>query len=210
MRYHRLFIALIIACSLCSTASSQNIDADLMRAINTNRNKSLDGFFTFISNTECPVGIGAPVITLGAGFIAKDKQLQRKGWENLVSFTLASISSTQLKKWVNRGRPATKYDFVDPYKNVSKYSFPSGHTTLAFSTATTLSLNFKKWYVVVPAYLWAGAMGYSRVHLGVHYPSDVLAGAVLGTGTAWLSHKAFQWFQKKPKKVKPAPFSPNL
>ena len=176
-----------------------------MRAFNTNRNKSLDGTFIFITNTECPFALGAPLVTLGAGFISKDKQLQRKGWENLVSLTVAYVSSSQLKKIFDRQRPATKYSFIDPYKNVTENSFPSGHTTLAFATATTLSLNFKKWYVVVPAYLWAGAMGYSRMHLGVHYPSDVLAGAALGTASAWLTHKAFQWLQKKPKKLNPVP-----
>ena len=200
-----LLLVAITSLLLCNTASAQTIDADMMRAINANRNKSLDGSFIFITNTECPISIGAPVLTLGAGFITKDKALQRKGWENLASLTVAYVTSTQLKKIFDRQRPSTKYSFIDPYKNVTEHSFPSGHTTLAFSTATTLSLNFKKWYVVVPAYLWAGAMGYSRIHLGVHYPSDVLAGAVLGTGTAWLTHKAFQWFQKKPKQLKPLP-----
>ena len=208
MKPRHLSAFLLVALSsliLSLAASAQNFDADLMRAINTNRNKSLDGTFIFITDTEVPMSLGAPLITLGAGFITKDKLLQRKGWENLVSLTVAYVSSTQLKKIFDRQRPGTKYSFIDPYKNVTENSFPSGHTTLAFSTATTLSLNFKKWYVVVPAYLWAGAMGYSRMHLGVHYPSDVLAGAVLGTGSAWISHKAFQWFQKKPKKLKPVP-----
>jgi membrane-associated phospholipid phosphatase len=193
--------SLLFACA----ASAQNFDADIMRAVNANRNQSLDGAFIFITDTEIPICLGAPIATLSAGFISKDKKLQRKGWENLVSLTVAYVSSTQLKKIFDRQRPGTKYSFIDPYKNVTEHSFPSGHTTLAFSTATSLSLNFKKWYVVVPAYLWAGAMGYSRMHLGVHYPSDVLAGALLGTGSAWLSHKAFQWMQKKPKKLKPIP-----
>ncbi len=200
-----LFACMASSLLFCCAVTAQTIDADLMRAINTNRNKSLDETFIFITNTECPISIGAPLATLGAGFITKDKELQRKGWKNLASLTIAYVSSAQLKKIFDRQRPAAKYSFIDPYKNVTQHSFPSGHTTLAFSTATTLSLNFKKWYVVVPAYLWAGAMGYSRMHLGVHYPSDVLAGAVLGTGSAWLSHKAFQWFQKKPKKLKPIP-----
>lgn len=77
---------------------------------------------------------------------------------------------------------------------------PSGHTSTAFATATSLSLAYPKWYVVAPSFVWAGAIGYSRMHLGVHYPSDVLAGAIVGSGSAYLTYKANQWINKKRKK----------
>ncbi len=201
-----LFILLVFLLNTV-TAISQNIDADLLKSLNTHRNKSLDKAFIFVSDTELPISFGAPSITLGTGFITRDKLLQRTGWENFGSFVIGYAFTYSLKRVVDRDRPATKYSFVDAYKNVSKHSFPSGHTSIAFSTATSLSINFKKWYVVVPAYLWAGAMGYSRIHLGVHYPSDVLAGAIIGSGSAWLSHKASNWLQKKKKKAKPLAFT---
>ncbi len=162
-----------------------------------------DKVFIFVTDTELPISIGAPLITLGAGFITKDKVLQRKGWENFGSLAIGYAFTYSLKRIVDRDRPVTKYSFVDAYKTSTKNSFPSGHTSVAFSTATSLSINFKKWYVAVPAYLWAGAMGYSRLHLGVHYPSDVLAGAIIGSGSAWLSHKANKWLQKKKNRSKP-------
>ncbi|MGB8358080.1 MAG: phosphatase PAP2 family protein, partial [Bacteroidales bacterium] len=49
-------------------------------------------------------------------------------------------------------------------------------------------LDYPKWYVIVPSYAYAGTVAYSRMHLGVHYPSDVLAGALIGSGCAVLSH----------------------
>ena len=66
----------------------------------------------------------------------------------------------------------------------------------------SLSLIYPKWYVIAPAFTWAGLVGYSRVYLGVHYTSDVLAGAVLGSGSAYLSHYLNKklWEKKKPKK----------
>jgi len=59
-----------------------------------------------------------------------------------------------------------------------KYSFPSGHTTVAVMVACLVGMNFSLLWV--PLLLWAAIVGLSRVALGVHYPADVIAGAVLG------------------------------
>ena len=61
----------------------------------------------------------------------------------------------------------------DPYS-----SFPSGHTAAAFTTAAILSYYFKKW--IVPAFAAAVCAGLARIYLLVHYPSDVVAGAIIG------------------------------
>jgi undecaprenyl-diphosphatase len=66
-----------------------------------------------------------------------------------------------------------------------EYSFPSGHTSSSFSAVTALSRAYPKWYVIAPSFLWAASVGYSRMYLGVHYPTDVTAGAVLGVGTSF-------------------------
>ena len=63
-----------------------------------------------------------------------------------------------------------------------QFSFPSGHTAGAFLMAGLLSTAFPMMFI--PSYLWAAAVGFSRIYLGVHFPSDVLAGAVLGIMSA--------------------------
>ena len=93
-----------------------------------------------------------------------------------------------IKLVVNRERPGDKYpDVIHPYTVVHGHSFPSGHTTSGFLSAATLSFQYRKAYVSIPAYLWATSVGFSRMRLGEHFPTDVLGGMITGTGGAWLS-----------------------
>ena len=77
---------------------------------------------------------------------------------------------------------------IFPYHVIHGKSFPSGHTSIAFSAAASLSIQLKKWYATLAAYLCATSVGYSKIYLGEHYPSDVLAGAAVGLGSAYLAH----------------------
>lgn len=128
------------------------------------------------------------------GYFRKDEVMLRNSYKSAISFGLALVTATGLKYLVNRTRPYTEYpnEITLRVKAPGPFSFPSGHTTSAFATATALSLSYKKWYVAVPSYAYAGLVGYSRLRLGVHYPSDVLAGALIGTGAGLLT-----WFIDK-------------
>lgn len=186
-------ILLFISLLLSITTYSQNIDIDLLRNINHHRNEHLDGAFSTISQTARPFSITAPVMVYGIGMIKKDKTLKEKGLMMGASFIVATGISTTLKYAINRPRPYDTYPDIKKVSVGGSPSFPSGHTSDAFSNATSLSLAFPKWYVIVPSYTYATAVGYSRMHLGVHYPSDVVAGAIIGTGSAFLSYKAQKW-----------------
>ena len=182
--------------------SAQNWDIDLLKEINLERNKSLDPSFKFITNSVSPMSIGAPIAVLGIGIIQKDSSLKSKGIFMVEAFCVNAFTTTALKLAFKRDRPFVTYPYLDKQAEAGSYSFPSGHTTTAFATATTLAINYRKWYVIVPAYAWAGAIGYSRMRLGVHYPSDVLAGAVTGAAGAWLSYKIQKkWQQRMQRKA---------
>ena len=95
-----------------------------------------------------------------------------------------ALLNLAIKQIFKRRRPFAVHVTLTSVYRPDGYSFPSGHTSLSFATATALSRAYPKWYVIVPAFLWAGSVGYSRMYMGVHNPSDVLTGSVLGIGTA--------------------------
>jgi membrane-associated phospholipid phosphatase len=194
MRKITSFILLLLVSANCF---SQNADIDLLKEINLNRNKSLDPTFRFITNTATPLSIALPVVIFSVGLIKKDSTLKNKGIYIGETFLVAAFISTALKYSVNRDRPFVTYPFIEKATSGGSPSFPSGHTSAAFATATSLSIAFPKWYVIAPSFLWAGAVGYSRMDLGVHYPSDVLAGAIVGSGSALLSYELNKWINKK-------------
>lgn len=195
MRMKRILIFVLLLQSL--TIYSQNIDIRLLRHINIDRNEHLDGTFKLITNSVGPVSIGAPLIVFGTGLIEKDKTLQQKGMMMGASFVVASFFSISMKYAINRPRPFETYPDIQKMTSGGSPSFPSGHTSDAFSTATSLSLAFPKWYVIAPSFVYASAVGYSRMDLGVHYPSDVLAGAIVGAGSAFLCYKLQKWINHK-------------
>lgn len=185
-----------------SNASAQNFDINLLKSINGHQSNFQDNYFKFTSNSVTYVNIAAPLGVLTAGFIKHDKQLQRDAVFMAGGFILSTIVTHSLKSIIKRDRPFITYSYIDKRDSGGGYSFPSGHTSAAFCTATSLSLLFPKWYVIAPAYIWAASVGYGRMYEGVHYPTDVVAGAIVGVGSAWLSYKAEKWYLKKYNKNK--------
>jgi undecaprenyl-diphosphatase len=98
----------------------------------------------------------------------------------IVAVALADVTATGLKGLFDRPRPPLRYPNQDPLVAVpDTASFPSGHAATSFAGATILAFAFPR---VAPLfYILASAVGFSRVYLGVHYPLDIVGGAVLGT-----------------------------
>ena len=106
------------------------------------------------------------------------------------------IGNITLKPLVARVRP---YDF-DPsivllIPKESEFSFPSGHTLASFGAAFGLFFCNKKWGTA--AIVLAVLVGFSRLYLMVHYPLDVICGALLGTAFAYLAYKISSYIVEK-------------
>jgi len=189
-------IITVVILLLSSRLYAQNWDVNTLNSMNPSNPSSTVWQKTTAS--VYPVSAGIPAGILLAGYISHNKLAQQKGWKIVGALAVNTVISQGLKYAINRERPYEKYpSIINPYdKNEQGKSFPSGHTSTAFSLAASMSIEYKKWYVVVPAYTYAAAVGYSRLYLGEHYPTDVLAGAAVGIGSAylsnWLQHKFFK------------------
>ena len=102
----------------------------------------------------------------------------------LTGFLIERTAYYIIKKSIKRPRPP---EAIAGFKSVvvasDEFSFPSGHTSAAFFFCTflCLALSMSFW----PLYLWAMLVGASRVFLGVHFPTDILMGAILGSSVAF-------------------------
>ena len=104
----------------------------------------------------------------------------------LLAFLIERPVYFVLKNSLKRNRPeAALANFRSIITPSDQFSFPSGHTSAAFMMATLLGLYFPP--LIIPLYCWATGVGCSRVVLGVHFPSDILVGALLGISTALFS-----------------------
>ena len=185
-----------------TTSYSQNADIDLLREINLNRNQLLDGTMKFLSDTDAYISLGTPAVIYTIGLLEKDPNIKKQAIYIGKTIMVSTFITIATKYTIKRERPFVTYPFLDKQSDGGNYTFPSGHTSVAFATATALSIAKPKLYIIAPSFMWAGAVGYSRMHLGVHYPSDVLAGAIVGSGSAYLTYKINKWINKKLEKNK--------
>lgn len=184
-------------------AFSQNADINLLTNINKIETDFKNRYADLNTRSVTVVSIAAPAGIAIAGLINKDKKLKKDALYMSASLLLNTGLTQLTKHAVNRKRPFADYPFIKRRINEETWlSFPSGHTSSAFCTATSLSLRYRKWYVIIPSYLYAVSVGWGRMYQGVHYPSDVLAGALTGAGSAWLGWKAQKWISGKKEQKK--------
>ena len=185
----------------------REIDRDILKAINGIESPILNGYSDVASASASIVSIGLPVTLFSLSLIEKDETMKYESIYIGGAVVTGFLSSYLLKDAFNRNRPYISHpNVITPDGLENSYSFPSSHTATSFSLATALSLQHRKWYIIAPSYFWAVSVGFSRMHKGVHYPSDVFAGALVGTCSAYLCYELNKWvhssyINKKEKKT---------
>lgn len=194
--YYWLMKALIVALHVMifvsfvnmSNAQSkiQQFDDKIMLDLAASRTAGQTEVMLFLSRSYKYIDVGVPAGLLIGGIIGNNNQMRQNALYIASSTAISYGAMLLIKHITKRRRPFVQNINIVSVYRASGTSFPSGHATSTFSTATALSRAYPKWYVIAPSYLWAGSVAYSRMYLGVHYPTDITAGGILGTGTALL------------------------
>ena len=140
-------VVLIICTIIPVVLYSQNLDIRILRSINSPQDLPSDGFFRFVSNSEPVVIIGIPLGMGITGLIKHDKKLFRDACIISVASALNEVIVNIIKYSVNRDRPFVTYPDITKKSKGGSPSFPSGHTSSAFATATSLSLEIGRAHV---------------------------------------------------------------
>ncbi|MEF3304744.1 phosphatase PAP2 family protein [Paenibacillus sp. GYB003] len=153
-------------------------DSRLFRWCNrTIRHSALDRLFGWFTH------LGGALFTISfvlAFVLFASEPWRSVGWKSLVSLTISHLVAVIIKRKVDRVRPyMAMREVITGPKPLKDPSFPSGHTTAAFSVFVPFALA-SAWLslLVIPL---AATVGMSRMYLGLHYPSDCIAGCFIGT-----------------------------
>lgn len=164
--------AILILMALVPPMANSNaigdVDRDLFLYIHKDLNNGfLDSVLPAIQRMgDPPVYLAICTLLLAFG----NEKMAETGKLAAAAFLESGFIVYTLKQIINRPRPLDELEEV---------SFPSGHSTLAFSLATVVGHEYPR--IRIPLYITASATAFSRVYLGRHYPGDVIFGALVGT-----------------------------
>ena len=133
------------------------------------------------------------------------KPTRKAGFSALCAMLIGLIVvNFTIKPLVARDRPWLVIEnFLNLVEEHDPNSFPSGHTNAAFAFAIAVCMSAPKKWMKIAAVCAAVVMGLSRLYVGVHFPSDVLVGAVIGSlcglAGSWVVKKAWERIQSRPR-----------
>lgn len=184
----------------------ESLDRELFLLINGAHSDAMDPVMAWISDKKSWIPFYALLL------IPLWKLFKKKIYFPLVFIALLILATDQLsvhlfKNVFMRFRPCHNLEIMDMVHTVNgkcggKYGFLSNHASNSFALAMFLAIQFRRKYAWLAwiMFFWAALASYSRIYLGVHYPADVIAGALLGGILGWLFHKGMQMSMEWSKK----------
>jgi membrane-associated phospholipid phosphatase len=171
------------------------MDARILLRINEWSSPWLDQLMLFVTN------LGGYLFVLFATFIITAFLIRTKRWHRAILVTVgvggAAAITSILKLIFARDRP----ELWQVLEYESTYSFPSGHATLSFALALCIVLLLWhtkwRWYIASVALTYIAIIGFSRLYLGVHYPTDILAGWIVAGIWVVTTWRVLQFLEAK-------------
>ncbi|MDP3661577.1 MAG: phosphatase PAP2 family protein [bacterium] len=164
------------------------MDTSLFPLLNNlaGQSRALDAVIIFLAEYfPYAVMLAFLALLFYSGYTQREKI--RIFWSTLFSVAIARYGVTELIRFFyHRPRPFIAYDTLPLFPEHS-WSFPSGHAAFFFALATSLYFYNKKWGVLF--FLAAIIISVSRIVAGVHYPSDILGGALVGIAVAYAVYR---------------------
>lgn len=162
------------------------------------RNPILDNLMIFITS----LGNGGMIWIVATIVLLIPKKTRKAGIMSAVALLGSLIINNNIvKNIVQRPRPFVTFtDLQIIIATPSEFSFPSGHTSSSFAAAAVFYRHLPK-KIGLPSVILAGLIGFSRLYVGVHYPTDVIAGVIMGILLSYLAEYLVNLFAKKLKKA---------
>lgn len=176
----RLSSALVVGSVLGGVALVHAFDREIRDHLDhQNRNFGARGSLIY----EAGEAGGVVVVTGGfylGGLLGRSEEARQTGVTVAEAVLVDALLTQGFKHLIGRSRPLPREDphFFRPFSDHD--SFPSGHTSTAFSMAAVVTDHYSAWWVQVVSYGMAGTVGFSRMAQDAHWASDVAGGAVLG------------------------------
>ena len=158
--------------------------------------------YQIFAETVIPVSASIPIYSLVKGLIKNDRESLIIGYQYTSTLIINEVITDVIKHSVYSGYGINSGFLTNPPGNQTIVSIPARHGTTAFATAANIGIQNPKWYIVIPSYLWASAVVYSRGELGEKYVTNLAGSFVVGVGSAYLSKFLIKQLFSRKKKEK--------